>query len=171
MKRLILIALLLLPSLCFGANYQAEVLVGWTGTGTHEDPYRPDWKDYKVDKYEDVTGQNGTKIPAEPNLFVALIQADNATIDLMKKDGFTILWTRTLEDNTDIGMTTPPIEPLPKQTKEELDKLLAELTAKGVPSADLAKTAMQDTARADVTGVDIAVQLKSIMKDFPAKAK
>jgi hypothetical protein len=158
MKKLI-IAMLLVPSLCFGAAYQAEVIVGWTGKGTSEDPYRPNLAGYEIKYYEDKTNQpGGSDQIKEPNQFVAYIEADNATILKMKDDGIVVLWMKPKSDT----------KQLPKQTKAELDVLKTALTAKGVPSADISKTALADTSKADVTAVDVATQLKAVMKEFPA---
>jgi hypothetical protein len=138
--------------------------VGWTGKGTHEDPNRPDWKTHKVDKYEDVTGQPGTKIPTEPNFFVARIETDNSTLEAMKSDGYIILWAQPVPAKGEIGQAPKPVEPLPKQTKVELDKLKYDLEYIGVPTS---ATALADTSKADVTAVDISNQLRSVMKEFP----
>jgi hypothetical protein len=166
MKLIIFCVCLAIASCSWAAEYKAEVISDRILVNGNNEPSV--WSRYPITSGEDVTGQYGIR---EPNLSVTLIQCDNATLDKMKQDGITILWTERVPNKTEIGTQVEPVKPQPKQTKEELDKLLAELTAKGVPSADLAKTAMSDTARADVTGVDIAVQLKSIMKDFPAKDK
>jgi hypothetical protein len=157
MKRFILI-LLLVPSICFGASYQAEILVSWIGDGTYSNPHRPDWKSYEITTWRDTTNQSGEKIPSDPNLFVAYIEADNATILKMKDDGIVVLWMKPKG-----SIKTPP-----KQTKVQLDTLKADLAAKGVLSADIAKTALGDTSKADVTAVDVSMQLKSVMKEFPA---
>jgi hypothetical protein len=158
MKRLI-IAIILIPSLCFGSMYQAEVLVGWIGKGLEGDSFRPNFEGYEIKAYRNVTGQSaGPDQIKNPNLFVAYIEADNATILKMKDDGIVVLWMKPVAD----AKTSP------KQTKAQLDTLKSDLAAKGVLSADIAKTALSDTSKADVTAVDVATQLKAVMKEFPA---
>jgi hypothetical protein len=171
MRTLLICLCLLTASVCVAADYQAEIVTPKQLVGFG---YEPEIHTrYHAEcgpgfSFEDVTTAKGIR---EPNLMIAKIVCDNETLNKIKEDGYTILWTQRIPDKTEIGTPTEPVKPLPKQSKEELDKLKAELLVKGVPSADLAKTAMQDTATADVTAQDVAVQLRDIMRDFPAKAK
>lgn len=155
-----IVILLLLPSICFGATYKAEVMVGWVGTGSEQDSFRPDFGAYTVGLYRDVTGQPGGKDQIkEPNQFIAYIECDNSTLDKMKQEGYVILWQQKVGDT----------KPVPKETKVSLDSLKTALEAKGVPVASLSATALADTSKADVTAVDISTQLKAEMAKFPAK--
>jgi hypothetical protein len=138
---------------CIAAEYKAEVVCERTLRGIGYEPSV--WSRYPITYGEDVTGQYGLR---EPNLSVTLIQADNATILKMKDDGIVVLWMAPKADT----------KPLPKATKVQLDTLKADLSAKGIIPADIAKTALSDTSKADVTAVDIATQLKAVMKEFPA---
>jgi hypothetical protein len=146
----------------YGADYVGEAIVSWTGTGLAGDNFRADLDKYEIKKWLDKTSQLAIPSPIkEPNQFVVYIEADNSTILKMKDDGIVVLWMEPK-----VGAKTPP-----KQTKVQLDTLKADLAAKGVLSADIAKTALGDTSKADVTAVDVAVQLKAMMAEFPAATK
>jgi hypothetical protein len=143
---------------CLAADYQAEVISPKQLVKSGYEPVIH--TNYHAAcgpgfSYEDVTTSYGIR---EPNLMVAKITCDNGTILKMKDDGFVVLWMKPVAD-----AKTPP-----KQTKAELDTLKADLSAKGIIPADIAKTALSDTSKADVTAVDVATQLKAVMKEFPA---
>lgn len=170
MKTLLVLLFVAIASVCIAADYQAEVvspkkLVGFgyeAVVHSYHAACGGGWT------YEDVTTADGIR---DPNLFVVKITCDNATIAKMKDDGYIILWTQRMPDKSELGQATEPVKPLPKQTKAELDKLLYDLRYVGFPETAVVQTAMSDTAKADVTAADVSVQLKSLMKEFPAKAK
>jgi hypothetical protein len=161
MKTAIVIALLLISSLCLAAQYEAEVIGSWA---VNKDGVKVSSisVSYPECGGSDAVGRaDKSGELAEPNLGVWHVTCDNETLLKLKSDGGTILWMKPVG-----GESKPTVEA--KQTKAELDTLKADLSDKGIIPADIAKTALSDTSKADVTAVDVSTQLKSVMKEFPA---
>lgn len=196
MKRTIaIIALItiLMPTLSLAAKYQAEVAVAWKGSGTHEDPYTPNWGAFTVDKYEDTTGQPGENIVPSPNSFIALIECDNVTLDSMVGAGFIELWREKIVEPVGPGSSLHDLWNtmsdflLPsayaqstsasasangngneKPKKAVMKKLKQDLKAKGIKDADLDKTELKDVNKDSTkTRKEISEELRSVMRTFP----
>jgi len=74
---------------------QFEILTPWTGTGTEDDPNRPQIADdYDIKKYEDTTGQAAANLYPNPNLFVAKIECEDAVFEAIDADdNYCVLWS------------------------------------------------------------------------------
>lgn len=198
MKRIIAIALIaiLLPVPVLAAKYQAEYVVGWKGSGTHEDPYTPNWGAFTVDKYEDTTGQPGENIVPDPNLFVAKVEADNSTLDAMVGAGFVEFWREKIVEPLGPGAsldkswlnkigdfllpeawaqtsTTAAVTNKDEKPKKNAMKNMKDaLKAKGVKDNDLNKTEFKDVNKDSTkTRKELADEFRTVAKDFPKKVK
>lgn len=106
MRRLMLLAFMLLSLPVAAQTFQAAVVTPWTGAGTAGNPYRPKLAtEYPAVTWDDITGQTtGQLIPA-PNAYTLLVRCDGATLDTIEDDtDYVVLWTEELP--TDIGQAT-----------------------------------------------------------------
>lgn len=73
----------------------AEILTGWAGDGTVEDPYRPQLADdYALVEWRDATGQEAGTLPGDPNLFNVIVLVEESVLDSIEADPtYNVLWS------------------------------------------------------------------------------
>ena len=78
----------------------AQITTNWTGSGKEDDANRPQIGDeYKLAKWEDVTGQPSKNLAPDPNLYVVRIECEGEVLDAIEADGkYMVLWCEELED-------------------------------------------------------------------------
>jgi hypothetical protein len=61
---------------------KAIITTPWAGDGSQDSPNHPQIQDdYQINSYQDITGQPGTELSPEPNMFVAEITLEQAVLD------------------------------------------------------------------------------------------
>lgn len=78
--------------------WQATVCTSWIGTGAEDDANRPNLGDeYKLAKWEDVTGTPAANLAPDPNLYIVRIECEADVLDAIEGDGrFMVLWSEEI---------------------------------------------------------------------------
>lgn len=99
MRRLLILAALLLALPAAAQTYRAAVITPWQGAGTHTDPFRPKLAaEHALLAWDDVTGQPVTNITPSPNAYTLEIQATGEMLDLIEDDAdYVVLWTQGID--------------------------------------------------------------------------
>ena len=107
MRRLLILACLLVTLPVAAQTYQAAVVTPWAGTGTKVDPYRPKLAiEYTAVTWDDITGQTTAQIVPAPNAYTLLIRCDGDTLDTIEDDAdYVVLWTEPVP--VEVAQTEP----------------------------------------------------------------
>jgi hypothetical protein len=81
---------------------RAEIATPWTGTGTQDDPNRPQLADdYPLNGWSDVTGQSAENLQPDPNLFVVMVECEDSVLTQIEADPhYAVLWSEEVADET-----------------------------------------------------------------------
>jgi hypothetical protein len=168
MKTAIIIALLLISSICSAAQYQAEVIGPWVikSSGLKVSPVSAAYRGCMDSDAVGRADKSGEL--AEPNLGIWTVQCDNETITKMETDGLKVLWTSKVQDALGVGEKSISTA-TEKPNLADLEKLKADLKAVGITDTNLEKTALRNTSKADLTRYELSRQLAEAFKELPAK--
>lgn len=78
--------------------YRAEILTPWVAAADDPSPMPSNHPkladDYTFSKWEDVTGQPSANIMPDPNLYIILVEAEQAIIEAIDADpDYEVLWS------------------------------------------------------------------------------
>ena len=81
--------------------WQAEILTAWIGTGAENDANRPRLADeYKLSRWQDVTGQSVANITPDPNQYVILAECEADVLAAIEADsGYYVLWSEEVVED------------------------------------------------------------------------
>jgi hypothetical protein len=109
MRRLLILAALLVALPAAAQTYRAAVVTPWLGVGTGADPYRPKLAtEYALLAWDDVTGQPVANLKPSPNAYTLEVQVAGETLDLIEDDAdYVVLWTEQVLPEQ-VAAASPP---------------------------------------------------------------